>query len=233
MEGLLLYKYATDNGSWLLQKKQPYQRKTYTSIRVDQATIQYCMFWIFIYLITKCFYFTDIIQSSIDGSSKTESAVSWKNQISKSQSKFISSFVWINSTLDSLGKRGSQITLNSSLHITSFNLERSTTEFGNCLSLEQSLMFIISNSLNMPISWGNFRRLKQLHRSRIFNLESSRVESGNSEKSVHDLSLNTLKHFKIPKLSGRAHKLWQCVILSFFRLSIRQIASGRFIRSLQ
>lgn len=114
-----------------------------------------------------------------------------------------------------------------------FNCSRFLIVSGIADKLKQPFTCSSFSLHNAPISSGNFSTLKQSDMSRKLKFSSFPIDPCNPRKLVHELSLNTSRFKRLPIFSGRWVRLWQFVTLSFFRVVISQISSGKFCKWLQ
>lgn len=121
----------------------------------------------------------------------------------------------------------------SSSHIRSFNCSRPETDEGKSSNLEQCFMLSFLKLQSSPKSSGKFRMLMQPYISRKVNLERFLIESGNEDKLIHDLSLNSSRFTNFSISSGSAVIFVQCVMLSFFMWMILQRLAGNSTKSSQ
>ena len=122
----------------------------------------------------------------------------------------------------------------SSSHITSFNCSRFVVDGGNpLLKFKHPFMWSSFKLHNSPMSFGKCLMHRQLDRSRMHNLWKLLIDSGYSDKSVQDPSLNTSKFTNFPIPLGSADSWWQLVMLSFLRQITSHNTAGNSTRSLQ
>ena len=122
-----------------------------------------------------------------------------RKQFSKKHVKLISFSATLTSRLVRTSLIASQNLTLSSSHITSFNCLRFVVDSGNPLrKLKQPFMWSSFQLHNSSISFGKCVMLKQSNMSKSLNLSRLLIDSGNSNKSIQDLSLRTSKFTSFP-----------------------------------